>query len=249
MPKKAPTKAPSTRGRGRGRGRRIAAMTASHSQATASSAEESSSVDLAESDSQSVVSASQRDSSGRNKAKWSKLVRSDLTPEDEEAMVDWLREHPLLFNKKLTLYKDKGKKDALWAEQARLLEKDVVLLTVWYRSIRTRYGKLTKLKSGGGTGDRTERDLWILEKFDFLRSHIHEVQQRTIVSVSTIFVTNNMHNNIFRNFYVILFTYYSKLNHQFGDNHWSFLQLIRVCICVSVCTCICVSVCLWFCAL
>ena len=124
-------------------------------------------------------------------------------------MVDWLREHSQLFNKKLSSYKDKGKKDALWAEQARLLEKDVVLLTVWYRSIRTRYGKLTKLKSGARTGNRTERDLWVLDKFDFLKSHIHEVQPRTVVSVSTISVTNNMHNTIFHN---ILFAYYSKLN-------------------------------------
>ncbi|WAR09965.1 hypothetical protein MAR_035041 [Mya arenaria] len=64
-------------------------------------------------------------------------------------MVDWLREHPLLFNKKLSLYKDKGKKDALWAEQARKLGKEVVLLTVWYRSIRTRYGKLARPKGLG----------------------------------------------------------------------------------------------------
>ena len=52
---------------------------------------------------------------------------------------DWLREHPQIFNNKLSSYKNKGKKDALWAEQARLLEKDQLLLTVWYRSNRTRY--------------------------------------------------------------------------------------------------------------
>ena len=102
-------------------------------------------------------------------------MRSDLTPEEEEAMVDWLREHPLLFNKNLSAYNDKGKKEALWAEQARILDKEVGLLTVWYRSIRTRYGKLAKLKSGAGTGDRTECDRWVLAKFDFLKSHIHEV--------------------------------------------------------------------------
>ncbi|OWF34943.1 hypothetical protein KP79_PYT23532 [Mizuhopecten yessoensis] len=98
-------------------------------------------------------------------------------------MVDWLREHPLLFNKKLSSYKDKGKKDALWAEQARKLGKEVVLLTVWYRSIRTRYGKVARPKSGAGTGDRTERDIWIMDKFDFLKSHIYEVRPRTLVSL------------------------------------------------------------------
>ena len=45
-------------------------------------------------------------------------VRSDLTDEEEEAMADWLGDHPELYNKKLNAYKDKVKKDAAWAEQA-----------------------------------------------------------------------------------------------------------------------------------
>jgi len=113
---------------------------------------------------------------------------NDLGIEDEEAMVEWLKEHPLLYNKKLASYKDKGKKDSLWAEQATLLGKDVLNLTVWYRSIRTRYGRLVKKKSGTGAGERTDRDNWILEKFDFLKGHIHEVQPRTVVSVSKIYI-------------------------------------------------------------
>ncbi|WAR19904.1 LOW QUALITY PROTEIN: hypothetical protein MAR_001742, partial [Mya arenaria] len=152
----------------------------------ASSPERDSSVDdVAESDTQSTqsnASATKCDSPCR-KTKRSRLVRSDLTPEEEEAMVDWLREHSLLFNKMLSLYKDKGKKDALWAEQARKLGKEVVLRTVWYRSIRTRYGKLARPKSGAGTGDRTENDIWIMDKFDFLKSHICEVRPRTFVSL------------------------------------------------------------------
>ena len=200
---------PKTRGRGRGRG--IAARTASISPAPASSPERDSSVDVAESDTQSTqsnASATKCDSPCR-KTKRSRLVRSDLTPEEEEAMVDWLREHPLLFNKKLSSYKDKGKKDALWAEQARKLGKEVVLLTVWYRSIRTRYGKLARPKSGAGTGDRTERDIWIIDKFEFLKSHIYEVRPRTFVSVSTLVLgTNNIQKCIlFVNSNFLLFAY------------------------------------------
>ncbi|KAH3848127.1 hypothetical protein DPMN_090477 [Dreissena polymorpha] len=37
-------------------------------------------------------------------------------------------------------YEDKDKKDALWNEQAVLLEKDVGILHVWDLSIRTRFG-------------------------------------------------------------------------------------------------------------
>ena len=111
-------------------------------------------------------------------------VRSDLTDEDEEAMADWLGDHPELYNKKLNAYKDKVKKDAAWAEQAVRLDKPVPFLLMWYRSVRTRYGKLAKMKSGAGA-EKTERDAWILRRFHFLLPHIHDVKSRNLVSVST----------------------------------------------------------------
>lgn len=142
---------------------------------------------VSESDTQST-SGEQCYSSSKAKKSRLMMMRSDLTAEDEESMVEWLRENPQIYNKKLSTYKDKGKKDALWAEQAQVLGKDVSMLIVWYRSIRTRFGKLTKPKSGAGTDDRTDRDKWILTNFEFLKPHIHEVQSRTIVSVRSIFI-------------------------------------------------------------
>ena len=53
------------------------------------------------------------------------------------------------------------KKDAAWAEQAARLDKPVTFLLAWYRSIKTRYGKLAKMKSGAGA-EKTERDAWNL---------------------------------------------------------------------------------------
>ncbi|KAH3867713.1 hypothetical protein DPMN_030846 [Dreissena polymorpha] len=131
------------------------------------------------------------------KLKKNKLTtRSDLSSSEKEVMIEWLKEHPILYNKKLSSYKDKAKKDSLWNEQAVLLEKDVSILHVWYRSIRTRFGKLAKLKSGSGSGERTECDLWVLENFKFFKSHIHGVQPRTVVSVSTTFFSNlHLHLN------------------------------------------------------
>ncbi|KAK6190706.1 hypothetical protein SNE40_002509 [Patella caerulea] len=124
-------------------------------------------------------------------------VISDINTEEEESMVEWLKEHPLLYNKKLSSNKDKGKKDSLWSEQATLLGKDVSNIMVWYQSIRTRYGRLSKKKSGSGAGELTDRDNWILEKFDFLKGHIHEVRSRTAVSISDIYIyiyILHMHN-------------------------------------------------------
>jgi hypothetical protein len=134
--------------------------------------------DAAESDHQSVGSQPKKTK-----------VRSDLNEEEEEAMADWLGDHPELYNKKLNAYKDKVKKDAAWAEQAARLDKPVAFLLVWYRSIRTRYGKLAKMKSGAGA-EKTERDAWILRRLHFLRPHIHEVKPRNLVSVSTTCVCN-----------------------------------------------------------
>lgn len=136
----------------------------------------------ADSDTQSAASSNVAEQ--HSLPKRSKLTKSDLTPQEEEIMAEWLRENPQIFNKKLGAYKEKGKKDAAWNDQAHVMGKDVRILRVWYKSIRTRYGRMTNPKSGAGAADRSERDLWILDKFKFLQAHIHPVQPRTVISVS-----------------------------------------------------------------
>ena len=56
-------------------------------------------------------------------------------------------------------------------------------LQIWYRSLRMRYGRLLKKKSGQGATELTERDQWVLAQFAFLKTHIYEVKRRTVVSV------------------------------------------------------------------
>ncbi|CAG2218018.1 unnamed protein product [Mytilus edulis] len=51
------------------------------------------------------------------------------------------------------------------------------------QTLRSRYGKLKKLRSGSGDGELTERDDWVLRNFEFLRPHIYEVQKKTFVSM------------------------------------------------------------------
>lgn len=87
-------------------------------------------------------------------------------------MADWIRDNECLYNKKLSSYKD-GQKDKLWSDMATQPDEEVDILQMWYRSMRIRYGKLLKEKSGDGAPEYTEWDEWIMRKFAFLKSHIN----------------------------------------------------------------------------
>lgn len=128
-------------------------------------------------------------SEGANKAKRKKKdkVVGSLTAVEEESMVEWLREHPEMYNKKLQDYKNIQKKEALWQEKAQEMGKQVQVLQVWYKSLRTRMGKLMKKKSGQGDEELTDRDKWILSNLVFLKVHILAVHRRPLVSVSNFF--------------------------------------------------------------
>ena len=96
--------------------------------------------------------------------------RSD---EHEEALLDFLQANPAIYDKTMKEYKLAGKKEALWQVQANLmgLKKDEIKL--WFTTQRTLYGKLTKDGvSGEGGKQRTERQNWILAKFQFMGTHI-----------------------------------------------------------------------------
>jgi len=60
----------------------------------------------------------------------------------------------------------------------------VIMLSTWYKSTRSRYGRILKKKSGDGAAELTERDLWVNAKFKFLKVHLHDVPKRTLASVS-----------------------------------------------------------------
>ncbi|VDI36404.1 Hypothetical predicted protein, partial [Mytilus galloprovincialis] len=50
-------------------------------------------------------------------------VCQDLTLEEEQNMVEMMEAHPILYNKKMTTYKDTGKKERMWVEKAEELGK------------------------------------------------------------------------------------------------------------------------------
>ena len=94
---------------------------------------------------------------------------------------------PCLYNKKMSTYKDITKKEKLWQEKAAAMGRPVLLLMTWYSSLRTRFGRLRKNKSGDEAADAemSERDVWIVWHFEFLRPYIYDVQKKALVSVST----------------------------------------------------------------
>ncbi|CAG2215050.1 unnamed protein product [Mytilus edulis] len=54
-------------------------------------------------------------------------LHTDLTLEEEQNMVERMEAHPILYNKKMTTYKDTGKKERMWVEKAEDLGKSVLM--------------------------------------------------------------------------------------------------------------------------
>jgi len=60
------------------------------------------------------------------------------------------------------------------------------MLQTWYISLRIRFTKLRKKRSGDGPDEPKERDQWILGNVAFLTTFIYEVKKMPLVSVSII---------------------------------------------------------------
>ena len=55
-------------------------------------------------------------------------IATDLT--EENFMAGWLKEHPVLYNKKLKDFRDKNKKSGLWLAQAEKMG-SVKIIQTW----------------------------------------------------------------------------------------------------------------------
>ena len=113
--------------------------------------------------------------------------RQNLVLEEdmEEDIIEWLLQNPILYAKGMKEYKDTQKKQRMWEKKAKELNlESAKILQTWYKSMRTRLSKLTNQKPGDGTRDLTDRDRWVLEKFDFPRKHICRVTSRQATNVS-----------------------------------------------------------------
>ncbi|XP_078592455.1 uncharacterized protein LOC144871200 [Branchiostoma floridae x Branchiostoma japonicum] len=95
----------------------------------------------------------------------------ELTEEEEEALVEWIRVHPEFYDRANRGFKGKEQKEELWKEKGRQLGVDYDLVKRWYMSMRTRYGKLSE-EGYKEKEHQTFRERWIIERFSFLDGHI-----------------------------------------------------------------------------
>ena len=79
-----------------------------------------------------------------------------LSDSDEEAIVEFVKQHKELYNKTNDSFKDKQKKKRLWEQLAATRNLSVKRVKKWFKTQRTRYGKLTQTKSGQAAEKSTE---------------------------------------------------------------------------------------------
>ena len=81
-----------------------------------------------------------------------------LNLEEQDQMLDFIRDNPMLWNVKMTDYRNKDKKNKIWADQAELMGRTAENLKGWFRSLRDTHTRLDKKKSGDGAANLTERE-------------------------------------------------------------------------------------------
>ena len=106
------------------------------------------------------------------KSSKSKLKKLVLTPEEEDDLAEWVREHTDVYDKSSKGYKNIDRRKRVWRLKAEEIKVDPASLMAWYENMRTRYVKLVKKKSGDGVKDLTPREDWLIQKFSFLYQHI-----------------------------------------------------------------------------
>ena len=98
-------------------------------------------------------------------------VCSTFTDSQETAIVEFVKEHPELYDKEHARFHDR-QKEALWAEISAELKLQPFDVRRWFESQRTCDGKLSKLQSGQVPREMTKRQSWVYQQMGFLKTHI-----------------------------------------------------------------------------
>ena len=84
-------------------------------------------------------------------------VCATFTDSQEHASVEFVKQHPELYNKEHGRFHDRQRKKALWADISAELKLQPFDVRRWFESQRTRYGKLSKQQSGQAPREITKR--------------------------------------------------------------------------------------------
>ena len=99
-------------------------------------------------------------------------VCATFTDSQEISIVEFVKQHPELYDKEHPRFHDRTRREALWAEISAELKLQPFDVRRWFESQRTRYGKLSKLQSGQAPREMTKRQSWVYQQMGFLKTHI-----------------------------------------------------------------------------
>ena len=99
-------------------------------------------------------------------------VCATFTDTQEVSIVEFVKQHPELYDKEYPRFHDRTRRETLWAEIAAELHLQPFDVRHWFESQRTRYGKLSKLQSGQAPREMTKRQSWVYQQMGFLKTHI-----------------------------------------------------------------------------
>ena len=88
-------------------------------------------------------------------------VCATFTDSQENVIVEFVQEHPELYDKEHGRFHDRQRKEALWAEISAELKLQPFDVRTWFEFQRTRYGKLSKQQSGQAPREMTKRQSWV----------------------------------------------------------------------------------------
>ena len=91
-----------------------------------------------------------------------------LSDSDEEAILEFVKQHEELYDMTNDKFKDKQKKERLWETLAATRNLPVNTVKKWFETHCTIYGKLTQTKSGQAAEKSTELQTWLKDSFSFL---------------------------------------------------------------------------------
>ena len=85
--------------------------------------------------------------------------------EEEQKLMDFLRDNEILYNKHLMGYKDSSKREAVLDKfcEEKYMDKDACQR--WFQCKRTLMGKVTHMKLGLGEPQLTEKQKWTRDNF------------------------------------------------------------------------------------